>query len=357
MKSGRALVLGSGPAGLAFARLLLARGWQVDLRSDPPRRTPVVVTLNALTCQLLRELFGVDAGALPGAHALAGRCVRWDDGQAMLRPLPSTALPLASLSAALAAGAMEAGLRSQPAEAIDPPSFDWVVDAAGRHGGSAVQVLRFGARAAVVARVRLAARAPSDRCTMEAVAGGWVFLIPLGGGDAVLQAVSAMPFADAAERLGELLEASTLLRPWITAVDAQVDRLEAMPRLRARPAGAGCIAIGDAALALDPLSGDGIGCGLRSAILAAAVVDAIRAGEDAKACTLHYARRLQRAAVSHVRSCIEHYRRAQPGRAWGGEIEAMASALLHCGENAERFAFRLDRGGLVRSRAPPVAAP
>ena len=83
------------------------------------------------------------------------------------------------------------------------------------------------------------------------------------------------------------------------------------------------IRVGDAAMALDPLRGDGSGFALRGALLAQAVIAAINAGLAREACFEHYEQRLQNVFLSHLRGCSAHYRTARYASIWEHDIAAM----------------------------------
>jgi flavin-dependent dehydrogenase len=95
------------------------------------------------------------------------------------------------------------------------------------------------------------------------------------------------------------------------------------------------LSVGDAALALDPLRGDGIGFALRGALLAQAVLARIDA-------------RLRRAFVSHVRGCREHYKAARNAEIWRHEVAEM-DMVATGGSTAARkeLAFRMQGRDLV----------
>ena len=112
-------------------------------------------------------------------------------------------------------------------------------------------------------------------------------------------------------------------------------------------------------MALDPLSGNGVGSGLRSAILATAVLDA--AGQDAmpQAFLDHYAQRLRKTMRSHVQSCIEFYGRAAHADGWRAEIGMMIEALHRLPPEPDAAAFMLNDGRLDRmpgATVPETAA-
>src|SRR5262249_11097852 len=124
----------------------------------------------------------------------------------------------------------------------------------------------------------------------------------------------------------------------------------AMPRLAITPCKSRSIAVGDAALALDPLSGNGIGSGLRSAILASPVLEAAGKGEKLNALLDHYTWRLRDAMHAHVRNCVQSYSRSIHASYWHREIDAMNKALRRVRSPSNRPSFVLNYGRLDRVR-------
>ena len=53
-----------------------------------------------------------------------------------------------------------------------------------------------------------------------------------------------------------------------------------MPRARLPPASVGWLAVGEGALAFDPISGDGVGHALRGVVLAATTLHEIASGKE-----------------------------------------------------------------------------
>jgi 2-polyprenyl-6-methoxyphenol hydroxylase-like FAD-dependent oxidoreductase len=340
MKPRHALILGAGAAGLSCARLLLLRGWQVDLVAPAAAITGPVVVLNPAALELLRSMWGLDAAQLRGAHPLARRLVAWEAGvpPASLDQ-PALALPLDALTQELDARLDGAGLRRLRQD--EPAGERRLVDARGRLGMADAR--RAGSRVALSTRVRLATHAPEDRCTLESVSGGWLFLVPLGGGAGMLQAVvPGCPDGEAATRLQDLCGGSRLVAPLIDAADPRVRMQPAMPACSADAARPQRIAIGDAALALDPVSGGGLASGLRGAALAAAVLDDAAAGGDLQEGLQHYALRLAYAAHRHLAQCLDLYRSVPATAAWQHDIDAMAelAAQLQPGLRALRHGLR-----------------
>jgi 2-polyprenyl-6-methoxyphenol hydroxylase-like FAD-dependent oxidoreductase len=343
----RALVLGSGVAGLTSAHLLAARGWHVDCGMSPPTPGPVVIISRA-NADLLRELWHADETLFAGAHRLRARVVQWEGAaDPMNTAAPALVMPVNVLQGRLAERAAEAGLRFVAHERLDPARYDWVIQAGGREAASG-ESIAFGCRRGIAVSVKLTSRARTDRALIESVPGGWLIVIPQGLGRGTLQAIFADRPADRQAQLHALLAQSQATSALVEEIVGEPVGFAAMPRLAVTPCVSGSIAVGDAAIALDPLSGNGIGSGLRSAILATAVLEA--AAEDAapQACFDHYTQRLRQTMRSHVKSCVEFYGRAAHATGWRAEIDLMSDALHRLPAGSDVAAFMLNDGHLER---------
>ena len=350
MSGGLALVNGAGVAGLTSAHLLAARGWRVDCAPGSQAPGPVVV-VGRPTADLLLELWQADETLFEGAHRLQGRVIHWEPGaSSAFSPAPALAMPVDVLRARLAERARAAGVRFVAPGQVDPASYDRVVQAGGR-AVSPDASLAFGRRRGVAASIKLTSHARTDRAVMESVPGGWLFLIPRGLGRGALQAVFAGDVADPGADLQRLLAHSRVMSLLIEEIVDDHAGFVAMPRLAAEPCTSRSIVVGDAAMTLDPMSGNGIGSGLKSALLAAAVLDAARRETVPQACFDHYAQRLRDAQRSHVRTCIDFYGRSAHAADWQEEIGRMSEALDRLPRDPDLSPFRLNNGRLDRVTA------
>lgn len=348
------LVRGAGPAGLSAALILHRHGCDVTMQSGPLGGGPVVV-LNEVTLQMLAELWGYTASVLidrlPRANPITERLVVWQAGEPdYLVKQAALAVPVADLAELMRADlpAMRiVSLNSSP-----PEHVDWVLKATGRPtpGDHESTRLAFGARRAMSVHVTLNRGTASNRCLLEALPGGWLFLVPLGGVQATLQAMSVLPFRDPDACLHSLLCKSRHVAAVVANTVSPCLAYPAMPSLQRQPAVPGEIAIGDAALSLDPISGDGVGSGLRSAMLANAVISAIESGEPLQHCLTHYQRRIELAARTHVSRCIAMYGHAHGALQAQAEIAAMAHGLSALPLNKDEFRYALHIGESKRSQ-------
>lgn len=99
-----------------------------------------------------------------------------------------------------------------------------------------------------------------------------------------------------------------------------------------------------AALAFDPLCGDGTGNAIREAILAAAVVRAAHRGVPVPDLLNQYQNRLMRALGRHLHICCEFYTAGAQGPRWDAELASIDRGLEFCAREeckAQPFRYRL----------------
>jgi flavin-dependent dehydrogenase len=172
----------------------------------------------------------------------------------------------------------------------------WLVDATGRrstiarrHGAAR---LRDDALVALHARFRPAPGGPGDsdsRTIVEATPAGWWYSALVPAGERVVAFLTDADLLNAATRTPEgfcqrLREARHLRR----RLDGHGYRIAGRPRGAAaggarlgRFAGEGWVAVGDAALAFDPLSSQGLLCALETGSRAGRAIDCALAGDTA----------------------------------------------------------------------------
>jgi flavin-dependent dehydrogenase len=344
----RILVLGGGLAGITAAKLLRDRGADVRIVAGP-RRPGRIVAIPIETLGLAADLFGVDLAALQIGPRVERRRVDWAAGSAATVAQVAFVCDIADFAAALARPLRDAGCLAVTTD----DDADWILEASGRPARDA---MRAGERVGQFARV--AGMACDRSIAVTATSTGWVFAAPHpAGGLAVLlaspsAALGAVSRDDVAERLAEA--------GYVTSARdiAEIGEPESIAPALAQPPHAGArLTVGDAALALDPLRGDGAGFAFRGALLAQAVLAAIERGEDRERCLAHYAGRLRAVFASHLHGCVPHYRAARHAAIWRHEVadmEALARRLA-----VDSFGFRVQGRDLVAMPAAtqPHATP
>lgn len=122
-------------------------------------------------------------------------------------------------------------------------------------------------------------------------------------------------------------------------------KFPAYPRIADPCCGPGWLACGTAAIAFDPLCGDGSGNAIREAILAAAVIRAIADGANIDSVLAHYRARLLAGFSRHLELCRQFYAQGNSGPWWDAELEFILKGIEWCRhqmENGTGFRYRLD---------------
>src|SRR5262249_15369771 len=139
------------------------------------------------------------------------------------------------------------------------------------------------------------------------------------------------------------VEESSLIRSKIVAPPDWSAEFPAYPRILEPLAVRGRLLCGSAAVAFDPLCGDGTGNAVREAILASAVVRAALRGLDIDALLDHYRRRLIAALGKHLEICAEFYQTGGDTPWWHSELALIREGIAWCAEESAGAArFRLN---------------
>ncbi|HLG98939.1 MAG TPA: hypothetical protein VKX49_21690 [Bryobacteraceae bacterium] len=178
----------------------------------------------------------------------------------------------------------------------------------------------------------------SDReaCWIESLVNGWLFLISGPEGRAFLLSVGDTP--------ANLLGRSNLVVRQIEEMIEPSSRFPAHPRIASPLCGPNWLACGSAAMAFDPICGDGTAHAVREAILAAAVIRAsAAANQDIAQFLSHYESRLTAGFRRHLSMCRHFYQSGACGSWWDSELEALESGIAWCDQRLRNsdFSYRL----------------
>ena len=333
-------VMGGGPAGAVFAIRMAEFGHRVTLveRAAFPRRR----LGEALTPGVRPLLDTVGAGdAIERAGGLPITRIRhlWDgppqwrdDPEGLGHSVDRGRFDAALLDVARGAGAevlqaatvverMETGdgwsLAIATAQGVRRVETGFLADATGRSGRS----LTDGARAvAVHAYWKMPGPMPAP--VIEAGDAAWYWGVPLPGGlynTLVVCRPETLRKAGGGaldQRFASLLAQSRLLPDLSGATrDGPVGAADATPRRAAAPIGARFIRIGDAALALDPISSSGVQKAVQGALAAAVTVNTLlRRPDRSETAMAFYRDRLRDTAARHRRWTGAHYAAAAATR-------------------------------------------
>lgn len=324
-------VSGRGVAAASAARVLAARGLSVSVDrsgAKAPVAAPVVM-LGEAACALLADVFG-SQDVLAGAHPIERRVVRWGSDAPQVFAHAGRVIGGERLHAALP----WPNLR----EAEGEPGLLLTTTLP---AGAAIR--RFGAREAQAVPVVLSAAADRGAALVEALGEGWLFLIPTGQDAGWLLMVGAEPAA--------ALRESRLVGPSVATLGTVAARFETAPRLADDPCAPGMLALGSAALSLDPICGDGTATAVRGGILAAAVGAALAGhdrGMERAAVLAHYRAMTLATMRRHLAVSWPFYARGGDSAWWQRQAEALAEGHAWCTRQLElageaRFMLHGDR--------------
>lgn len=310
------VVAGGGPAGCAAALGLTRAGFKVVLITTP-RRPAVVEGVSARVVQFLeQDGYGRTRATLgPGLR----REATWNGATSDANPewiVERDAFDRALLQDVQAAGIpiAFAPLRTLRlmngkwhAEAgRDSFIVDFLVEARGRRAPGRRQ----HGPAAIALAQRWTGLRPQARSAVAPFAEGFAWFATAGNGEGTLQLVVAPPGRAERETMGARLASVPEARAWLeggSPSGAVMARHAGTSRARV-PIDRARIRIGDAALALDPLSGHGVFEALASATAAIPVVTTLlRRPDDAGLPRAFYDERVEQAFLRFARTARDFY--------------------------------------------------
>jgi len=315
-----ATIRGDSVAAWCCFHLLTKAGFNPVLARTARPRLPAILLSDA-AIGLMRDVFE-KSGLFGAAHRITRRIVQWGR---IARPVEL------DHSAAVVSERELLGEVEHRLEPLDLP--------AGSQGTFTIFASRplpagpvehcFGSRTASAAAVCLRDARDSATCWVESVAEGWLFLIPSSSDSAWLLAVGGLPKT--------LLQTSTLIAGRIASISAPSAEFPASPRIVTPLGGRDWLACGTAALAFDPICGDGTAHAVREAILASAVVKAIWSGGHLNELLRHYEARLILGFQRHLAATLSFYRSGHGGPWWDGEAALLRQGVEWCADQMHTF--------------------
>lgn len=330
-------IRGDGVAAYCSAHLLGKAGCRVTLRRTDRPRLPAIMLSDAALA-LIREVFELPE-VFSDAPRIRRRIVAWaapkgESDKPLVLEHSAAVVSEQSLLASL-------GQKLDGDDELAKSESDWTIFASPPLP-QVVSEQRFGSRIASAVQVDLREGCDSAACWIESLEDGWLFLIPNAPDAGWLLAIGG-----AVERL---LTRSRVIAQQIARFN-RVGEFPAYPRIVSPLCGPDWLACGTAAMAFDPICGDGTANAVREAILAAAVIRAIDAGGDARELFAHYEARLTAGFQRHLALCREFYRTGYGGPWWDAELESLERGLeslsIAAGARPE-FRYRLNGFELKR---------
>lgn len=335
------LIRGGGVAAHCCAGLLRQAGLASVHPPARPSSAPAIL-LGSVAVKLLRDCLDAPE-LLANARHVTRRIVAWGGAKPTVLPHDAVVLSGGELHAA-----MEQARTSRSCGAALPRALGIITEAPFPSG----ETRHFGARPAGAEAVALLYAEDEETCWVEAVAQGWLFMIPSGPRAAWLLGVGA--------EIPELLALSRHIAPRMERGEAAPSaRFETAPRMLTRLSGPDWLACGTDALAFDPLCGDGTAQAAREASLAAATLHAI-AGTDGSDEAVrpyldHYHSMLLAGMRRHLRQCGQFYATGTDSPWWRAQLDATREGFDWC--SAQLAAFPEPRYRLDGLTLTPLGSP
>jgi hypothetical protein len=298
------IIRGDGVAASCCAYLLNKAGFRIDPQPVDRPRLPVIL-LGDHALALIRDIFDQPA-LFSDLPRIRKRVVAWGPDAP---PLTVEHSAVVVSEEALLDGIRPVLTTEHAAAGNATEETDWAIFAA-RPLPAPTTDYSFGTRMASAVRVTLAEGSDPGACWIESLEDGWLFLV-----NGWLLSVGSP-----AE---ELLGRSRVVAREITQLARQGGEFPAYARI-ASPLGApGWLACGTAAMALDPICGDGTAYAIREAILASAVIRALAKNVPSADLLSHYEARLTAGFQRHLMLCRQFYLSGGTGALWREELDAI----------------------------------
>jgi hypothetical protein len=320
-------ISGDGVAACCCSYLLKQAGFRVEVkRGDRPRLPAILLSDAALA--LIQGVFG-DLSLDP-SHAIRNRVVAWGpDAQVLTLEHSARVVSEQSLLAKL----------WSRVDVESEADADWTIFSSLSSGPLPPGAMEqsFGMRTASVVQVTLKDTVDPSSCWIESLESGWLFLIPNSPGSAFVLAVG--------DRAESMIDSSRLIAKQIAERGESSGEFPAHPRILSSLCGDRWLACGTAAMAFDPICGDGTSHAVREAVLAAAIIQAAANGESPEELRSHYETRLLAGFGRHLALCSQFYKTGYHGAWWERELKSLEEGMAWCGQqigNRKTFRYQLN---------------
>jgi len=285
-------------AAFCCAHLLNKAGFRINLEPVDRPRLPVIL-LGEQALALIRDIFE-QPGLFADLPPLRKRVVAW--GNAPPVSIDHSAVVVSEQI-------LLDAIRPASTDLHDAQALPWTILAAPPLPAPAIEH-RFGSRMASAHQVTLKESSDPAACWIESLKQGWLFLVP-----GWLLSVGAP-----AETL---LADSRVIAPQITNIAESSGEFPAYARITSPLCAPGWLACGTAAMAFDPICGDGTAHAIREAILASAVIRGLASGGHVDELLAHYEVRLTAGFKRHLMLCRQFYSLGGTGTLWKSELNAI----------------------------------
>jgi hypothetical protein len=308
--TGTVLVRGDGVAAVCCVQSLSALDLPVSIvKASRPKLSAVLLSQG--TQSLLIDLF-MDKNLFQGLPQIRKRAVAWGPGS------QTTVLPHSALVISERDLLERLWSRVQkPIEATRDTAAWEIISSRMESPGR--EERRFGSRSAFVSNVQLKTNADRESCWAESLDDGWLFLFPVSGASACLISVGGPG--------SSLIAQSHLIAAQVEAPITTASEFPAYPRILSQLCAPGWLACGTAAVAFDPICGEGVANAVREAILASAVIRAAAQGSGVESLLVHYNSRLMSGFLRHLQVCHHYYSTGGTGTFWSSELQLLQQGV------------------------------
>jgi hypothetical protein len=300
------IIRGDGVAASCCAYLLGKAGLRLDLQPADRPRLPVIL-LGEQALVLIRDIFD-QPGLFADLPRIRKRIVAWGPNAALLAVEHSAVVVSEEMLLDCIRPSLIAGGSGQ-----EQP---WTILAARPLPAPSVEHC-FGSRTASAVPVTLKESSDPGACWIESLENGWLFLVA-----GWLLSVGAP-----AETL---LAQSQVVAHQVTHIAKSSREFPAYARIASPLCAPGWLACGTAAMAFDPICGDGTAHAIREAILASAVIRALAKGVPPDDLLAHYEARLTAGFRRHLMLCRHFYLTGGTGQLWSSELDAIDRGIQWC---------------------------
>jgi flavin-dependent dehydrogenase len=329
-------IAGTSIAGLCTARLLAKNNIDVELFLPKISSSNPIVVLNGVTVSLILDIWRMPKRSFDYLPMIEYHHIKWGEEEERARKERSVITENLRLIYLFFHILLDQYPDLIHAKFIDDWNFvreralkqndkhtNWMVDASGKIAivsklyGS--DKFTFGKRHLVSGVVPLKNLNESNSSWIETTMDGWIYLAQLGERKGLIQAMIVDQLS-----LEEILTKTHIIKRYITKKFIQKACFNGSPTLLNEPCGPGWMAVGEAAISFDPISGEGVGNAIRGAMWTSSILKAVISGFSAVDCLKHYSYRLKKAFFHHLNECINLYS-IFSSASWKYECDTMQS--------------------------------
>jgi len=330
MKRPKIIIIGDGIVGLTTGKLLSNYAGKIDIVKKLENPVQPVV-MNEITFKILADIWG-SGSWLDLLKFISGGLVNWGDKPVkVVKSFFAVDLSLfKDYLVQYLCKIKKINFIYNVPDSID--DYDFVIDASGKKSYfttlcSSYTKYAFGKRKMIVGISPMISKV--NLSIIEALDDCWIYAAPINSEKALIQLMhpDTAKFDD--EKFRQSISKTEYIKNIVENNVAELKEFNAFPSVLNDIFSNNRVSLGDSASSFDPICGDGLGNGLRSAILVSAIIKAIRSGEPTEKCQIHYKRKLYNTFSDHLKNCMLYYTNCKSfkGKYWKEEMKLINKAL------------------------------